>query len=429
MKDNYTILGAGIAGIAAACRLQELGISAVVYEQEDVYGGLCNSFVIEGFTFDTFAHISFDSSTQKWLENQTEHYIHKPEALNFDRGHWLKHPVQMNLYPLPLEEKNRIIADFVDRPRNNHSNNFGEWLKSTYGECFAKQYPYKYTRKYWTVEPECLETKWINGRMSSVTLEDMLKGAMREQANYEHYSKIACYPKNGGFMSFLKPMATKCDIRCNKKIVGIDCDEKKLYFEDGSIEKYENLISTIPITELCACIKQLPDEIKMYVEQLDYTTGIMVSLGLNKERVSPSLWFYIYDEDIIPARVYSPDRKSPNNVPRGCSAIQAEIYFSKYKPRKKTLENILDDTIEQLLTLGLFQREDIIVTDVREKKYANIMFTPSIYTAREKIHKYLHSIGINYAGRFGEWDYLWIGQSLMSGRKAVDNLVNNTRQN
>ena len=37
---------------------------------------------------------------------------------------------------------------------------------------------------------------------------------------------------------------------------------------------------------------------------------------------------YIYDEDIPPARVYSPSLKSADNAPAGCSSLQAEIFFA-----------------------------------------------------------------------------------------------------
>ena len=47
------------------------------------------------------------------------------------------------------------------------------------------------------------------------------------------------------------------------------------------------------------------------------------------------------------------------------------------------------------------------------------MFTKQIYEARSIVHQYLKSIGVHYAGRFGEWDYLWTGQSILSGRKCA----------
>ena len=82
-------------------------------------------FQIEGFTFDTFAHISFDTSTRKWLEDKTDHLTHEPEALNFDNGRWLRHPVQNNLVGLPVKERIELIKSFIERRQTDVCNNYG----------------------------------------------------------------------------------------------------------------------------------------------------------------------------------------------------------------------------------------------------------------------------------------------------------------
>ena len=147
-----------------------------------------------------------------------------------------------------------------------------------------------------------------------------------------------------------------------------------------------------------------------------------MSVGLDKPHNSPSLWFYIYDEDILPARIYCPDIKSQNNVPSGRSAMQAEIYYSKYNPLKVSLNEIKEKTVSDMIKMGLFKEKDIVFTDIRTEKYANIMFTGEIYSARRIIHDFLDSLDIIYAGRFGEWDYLWTGQSIISGKKAAEKI-------
>lgn len=428
MRKDITVLGAGIAGLAASCRLKELGVSSIIYEKEETYGGLCNSFQIEGFTFDTFAHISFDTSTTEWLEATTECFVHEPEALNFDKGRWLRHPVQNNLIGLPIEERIGIIKSYIERKQSDQYDNYGQWLKSIYGNVFALRYPYKYTKKYWTVEPEALETGWVKGRMYEPTLDEILRGAMVSDTMGVHYSKSANYPKRGGFKSLLRSLAEECDIEYEKRVLKIDVFHKELCFGDRSVSKYNKLISTIPLPELCAAIGNVPDVIQEAAEKLDYTSGVIVSIGLSRPHTAPALWFYIYDEDILPARVYAPDIKSPNNVPEGCSALQAEIYYSRYKKIPDDLEQLKEEIIYQLLKLKLFKKEEIIVSDIRMKQYANVMFTPPVYEARNMIHQYLKSIDIEYAGRWGEWDYLWVGQSLRSGRAAAERCLGEEMQ-
>lgn len=420
--EDIIILGAGITGLSSAYYLRQAGKQSTIVEKENTYGGLCNSFSIDGFIFDTFAHISFDNekTTYNMLEGNTLHYVHRPEATNFCQGMWVQNPVQNNLICLPVDERVKIIQDFIERDQEKKIENYADWLKVMYGDYFAKKFPYKYTRKYWTVEPDQLEYQWINGRMYIPSLEEVLRGAMEETTHSLHYSKEARYPQKGGFKAFLAPLAKNADIRYCMEIKEIDPLKKFIRFESGEEWEYTQLISTIPLTELCEKIKGIPEKVLKEVGKLDYTSGVMLSLGFNKPVTSPTLWFYIYDEDILPARVYAPNLKSKNNVPKGCSALQAEIYYSKYKKMPDDLEELKENVINQLLKLKLFSREEIIVSDIRTKQYANVMFTPSIYKSRDIVHRYLRSVNIEYAGRWGEWDYLWVGQSFRSGKAAAE---------
>jgi hypothetical protein len=74
-----------------------------------------------------------------------------------------------------------------------------------------------------------------------------------------------------------------------------------------------------------------------------------------------------------------------------------------------------------------FEREHIEVSDVRYEKYANIIFTPDIYDNRACVHELLKTNGIYYAGRFGDWDYLWTDQSMLSGKRAAQQMIEEKR--
>ena len=124
---------------------------------------------------------------------------------------------------------------------------------------------------------------------------------------------------------------------------------------------------------------------------------------------------YIYDEDIIPARVYSPSLKSPDNAPEGCSSLQMEVYCNR---DEYTQEELLARSVGKLVSLNILKEEDILFTDIRFESYANVIFDHNIYEARKIVRDYLSSVGIETIGRFGEWGYLWSDQSLMSGLKV-----------
>ena len=419
--SNNVILGAGIAGISAAYHLKQKGESSVIFEKDNDWGGLCGFFEINGFRFDRFVHFTFakDEKIAELFAKSSPLYAHPPVSYNYWRGCWLKHPAQNNLAPLPIEEKVKIIDSFVNRPRKDVAeiSDYAEWLRVQYGDYFAENFPFAYTRKYWGVEAKQLETKWVGNRLHVSPLPEVLRGAFAEQQENFYYTKFMNYPKKGGFRSIMNECRKGLDIRLNKKAVRIDTAAKQVEFADGTVENYDNLISSLPLPEIIKMISDVPENVQNAAKQLRWTCGYQVSLGFNRPDVAKYLWFYIYDEDVPPARVYSPNLKSPDNAPEGCSSLQAEIFFANgVKVVDKNI--ILQKTVEKLKEICQFNDSDVVVKDIRFEPYANIIFTPEIYESRKVVREWLQARGIKTIGRFGEWDYLWSHQAFESGMKV-----------
>jgi len=421
------ILGAGISGISAGYHLNLKGRKAVIYEKNNSWGGLCDNFNVGKFKFDNAIHLSFTDNiyVKNLFSKSTSFFTYKPKIASYYKGIWLKHPAQNNLFPLPIEEKVKIIKSFINRGKNTKKTikDYEGWLRYQYGDYFAENFPMKYSKKYWTIDSKKLTICWIKNRMYKPTIDEVLKGSMTGNTPNSYYANRMRYPKKGGYKSFLSFMAKKCDIKLNKKTTLIDIKKKKVFFEDGSQTSYSHLISSIPLPELVNIIKNVPNEIIKAAQNLSWTSMALVSLGFNRPNVPKNLWFYIYDEDFLPSRAYSPSVKSPYNVPNGCSSLQFEIYFSKHKKMDMTKEDLINHVIKKSVEIGLFKEEDVIIQDCKIIDYANVIFDHDFKKNREKIHKYLDSVRISYMGRFGEWDYLWSDQSLLSGKRIAENLI------
>ena len=422
------VLGSGIAGISAGCHLKTQGEQVVIFERDNDWGGLCGNFTIDGFRFDKFVHFSFapDEYTKNIFENSSPTYAHPSISYNYYNGCWLKHPAQNNLAPLPTDEKVEIIKGFVDRKHTDVEDiqNYEEWLRVQYGDYFAEHFPLKYTRKYWGVEANELETKWVGNRMHSPDLEEVLRGAFEVQDKNFYYTNYMKYPKKGGFRSILNTSREGLDIRFNKEVCAIDTANKIVKFKDGTTAVYTRLISSLPLPEIVKMLDNVPEEVKNATENLMHTSGYMVSLGFNKPDIAKYLWFYIYDEDILPSRVYSPNLKSPDNVPEGCSSLQAEIFFSN-KAEIPAADKVLENTINKLIEMGIFKEEDLIVKDIRFEKYANVIFDKDIYKNRALVLDYLKTKEIESIGRFGKWEYMWTHQAFEDGRRTSNSYAAN----
>ena len=79
-------------------------------------------------------------------------------------------------------------------------------------------------------------------------------------------------------------------------------------------------------------------------------------------------------------------------------------------------DEVLEKTVNALIGMGLFSREDIVVSDIRFEPYANVTFVPDIYKNRAVVLEYLRSLGVESLGRFGTWDYKWTHQAFADGR-------------
>ena len=425
MKKKYLILGAGIAGLSASYHLKKRGLNSIILEKKSRAGGLLDNFKIKGFTFDHFVHLSLakDNYVKKFFAKSAEYYEHNPTPNNYYKNKWITHSPQNHLYPLEIKEKLKILRDFIFRKKLNFKKNinYEEWLRSVYGNYFAEKFPMIYTKKYWTINAKQMSSKWVSFRMNVPKLFDLIKGSLFPIYNNTYYAKNLRYPKSGGYKSFLSILLKQKNVQLDQNILSIDL-EKKIIVTGKKKIKYDFLISSIPLTEICKLIKKLPKTVLIASKKLNYTSGILVSLGL-KKIIKSEMWFYIYNKNIKAARVHSPSLKSIGNAPNGCSSLQAEIYLDKKEIiNERKLKKIEENTINNLIKMGLFEKNDIIVKDTRYVKYANVVFDKKIYDCRKIVRDFLNKKKIFSVGRFGEWEYLWSDQAFLSGKKAADEI-------
>ncbi|HEX8384129.1 MAG TPA: NAD(P)-binding protein [Sphingomonas sp.] len=413
------VLGGGIAGLGAAYEARRLGLDATIYEARETPGGLLENFTIHGFRFDQAVHLSFATEPEvRAVFDPTIHFKHKPESLCWDTGLWLKHPVQTNLYPLPAEEKVELIAGLVE-VETGPIDHYEDWLVQQYGAPIAKRWPLPYTEKYWTVPAAELGTEWVGQRMRRADLREVLRGAVSPDTANHYYAKEMRYPEQGGYRSFLDPLVETADIRSGKRVVRIDVQARRVLFADHSEAAYDALVSTIPLPIVVGMISDCPERIRQLASTLFATSVDLISVGFNRPDVAPALWFYIYDRDIAAARAYSPDLKSPANVPPGCSALQFEIYSSTRAPQRLSPAEQKENTVRGIEKMGLATAQDIVVLDHRRLPFGNVVFDRGMEDRRDEVRAWVESQGVHCAGRFGEWKYLWSNQAMLSGIAAA----------
>jgi protoporphyrinogen oxidase len=426
------VLGSGMAGFGAAHKCRESGVEPIIFDKRPHFGGHTASFVYNGeFTFDEGPHVSF-SKVERIQQLLAAAVDEKYEVLhtkvnNYWKGHWIKHPAQINLYGIPPDVIIEVIKDFVAAQQQREKaapviNHYEDWLRASFGNTFAEQFPMKYTVKYHTTEARNMSTDWIGPRLYQAKLEEVLRGALVPSTPDVHYISNFRYPSHGGFASYLRKFMTSANLQLNRKLTGIDPKRKEIRFSDGSKANYDRLISSVPLPDLIPTIDGTPREVLEAASRLACTDLVIVNLVVNRRDLVDAHWSYFYDEDLFFTRLSTPHLQSPNNVPEGCGSLQAECYYSpKYRPLDRKPDDCIEPVIRDLKKAGVLREDDkILFKNTMYIEYANVIFDLERAASLAIVHGYLDDLGIRYCGRYGDWAYIWTDESFISGERAAE---------
>ena len=430
--SGIAIIGAGFAGFGASHHFHQAGQSSTIFEARAVHGGHTSTHAFpDGFLFDEGPHISFteDKRLQGLFSDSIDGKYERLHASvnNYWQGHYIKHPAQVNLHGLPPELVVKCIEDFVGASNADTQSitHYGEWLDAAFGKTFAETFPKQYTRKYHTTDAKNLTTDWLGPRLYRPKLSEVLYGALSPSTPDIHYVDNFRYPTHGGFVSYLNGFKDRSDLRCGHKVIHIDPSNKIIEFSNGNKTEYEHLVSSVALPELVPLVKNAPKDVLDAASLLACTEVVLINIGVNKPHVADDHWTYFYDDEIAFTRLSYPSNFSPNVAPAGCSALQAEVYFSrKWKPRKQNPEAYIEPVIDGLLQCGLIkERSEVVHKSALFAPYANIIFDHDRKSSLDTVHGFLDEKGIQYCGRFGDWGYIWTDQAFKSGERAAERVL------
>src|SRR5689334_20032821 len=265
---NIIVIGSGMAGYGAAHRLHGEGMTPVMYDKNNYYGGHTASFRYEsGFLFDVGPQIACtkDPRIQELFADSVEQRFETIQISlnNYWRGHWPLHPVQLHMYGLPEDVIVKVISDFVEARQlpEESPKNYADWLLANFGRSFAEFFPMQYTRKYHTTTAENMSTDWLGPRIYPPSLEEVLRGALSPMAPQIHYITHFRYPTNGGFVSYLNQFVPLGNLNLGHELSSLDPRARRLRFTNGHETSYDALISSVPLPDLITMVEGAPQDV------------------------------------------------------------------------------------------------------------------------------------------------------------------------
>jgi protoporphyrinogen oxidase len=434
------ILGAGPTGLGAGFRLQKLGYSNfLIVEKENVAGGLSSSFVDEqGFTWDIGGHVLF--SHYRYFDELmdelmgTEWVHHERESWIWLYNRFIPYPFQNNIRFLPKEVTRECLSGLIKvatRPNGKIPENLERWIYDSFGEGIARHFLMPYNFKVWAYPPSELSHTWVGERVATVDIERAIFNILDERNDVAWGPNNRFrFPLRGGTGEIWRRLArgfTPDQLKLNRCATSLDSKNRKILFDDGSIEEFDVLISTIPL-DLLIQLSDI-DRLKSVLMRLRHSTIHVAGIGLRGSpppHLQTKCWMYFPDAASPYFRVTVFSNYSPNNVPDIDKfwSLMLEVAESPAKP--VDCSRVLESAISSLVSDRLIaSRNDIV--DVWRHTAGYGYPTPTIERDRilQTALPFLEELNIFSRGRFGGWKYEVANQDhcLMQGVEIVNRLL------
>lgn len=427
-KKRVLILGAGLAGLSAAWHLQKKGIDCQTFEKESEVGGLCRSKKIGGFVFDYDGHLlhfrhhyTFKLVKSLLKDNLIEH---QRSSWIYSYGRYTCYPFQAKLHGLaPSVIKECLLGLFEisknGYPKNKKNLSFLDWINFTFGKGIAKHFMIPYNTKFWTLPPQKMTCEWLDGFIPVPSLNQIIEGTVEDNKRQFGYNVRFWYPKRGGIASLPLALANQIkNIYTNAQIVKIDLEEKKITMASGYKERFDYLISTVPLPEMSNLVKGLPRHVYSLFKELRWNSIFNFNLGVDRKDESSRHWIYFPQRTICFFRVGFPHNFSPYVVPSTKSSLYVEASYSKDKPINRA--DIILRIMEDLKKVDILTEKDrVCIQDINDIKYGYPIYDVNYAKTRKEIIKHLIHRNVIPCGRYGSWRYSSMEDTIIDGKKTA----------
>jgi protoporphyrinogen oxidase len=431
------IIGAGLAGLSTAYHLGSKDYQ--IYEKEGEVGGLCRSYEKDGFTFDYTGHLLHlrNDYTSTLLEKLLPHTLipHRRRASIYSKEVLTPYPFQANLYKLPKDVIKECLVGFIEaeemrkrvrtgsgKPRSSSGYSFKDWIVTMFGKGIAKHFMVPYNEKLWRRDLGKLSSEWVDWSIPLPTLDEVIGGALGLENEHMGYSAQFLYPEAGGIgllpQSFLPHMRT---LQCNRRLTAIDLKKKRAWFDDESSVHYDSLVSTVPLPELIAMIRNVPSRIAEMGKGLHHISVLDLNIGITGGGLSDQHWIYFPEPEVPFYRAGFYSHFSRSAAPPQAASLYVEVSYLPENPLHS--DDVKRNVYDGLRACGIVQESDqIIVEDVVDIPYAYVIYDTFRQKNLPKIIDYLERNSIFSIGRYGSWEYMSMEDTLLQGKKVAEAL-------
>ena len=285
-------------------------------------------------------------------------------------------------------------------------------------------------------DPSKLGVGWMGERVATVDLARVRANieARRDDVGWGPNATFR-FPLHGGTGAIWRSLGSRLparNISFGRVAIGVDSRRRVVHFDDGTIEHYDRLISSMPLDRLLQLLAgepQLQELSGHFVHSSSHIVGIGLE-GQVPDELRTKCWMYFPESNCPFYRATVFSNYSPNNVARPGTqwSLMAEVSES---PDKPVAADVVQDVIAGLRNVRLIGDGVRIVAKWHRRLEHGY---PTPWLGRDevlaRIEPVLVAKGIYSRGRFGAWRYEVSNQdhSAMQGVEAVDNILLDTAE-
>jgi protoporphyrinogen oxidase len=161
-----------------------------------------------------------------------------------------------------------------------------------------------------------------------------------------------------------------------------------------------------------------PVDVLTAVSKLKYRDLVIVTIMLNRERVTDLTWLYLPEQSMPLGRIHEPKNWSPYMAPEGKTHIVAEYFcFRNDDIWNSTDEELTAMTVKHMEKLGFIKKSDVFDSCIVRVPKAYPVFEVGYNKYYSTILNYLQNLKPVYHRRTGMFRYYNIDHAIESGRK------------
>jgi protoporphyrinogen oxidase len=416
--ERVVIIGAGPCGLACARELDRLGHRDwLILERSAHAGGLASSVVDSaGFTWDLGGHVvfshfgEFDALLHDVMHGDVLHHDRSSYIRFGDR--WVPYPFQNNLRHLPEAIRDECLEGLARASGNGASQaDFGTWMRSVFGDGITRHFMEPYNLKVWATPPSEMSSDWIAERVAVIDYERALRNVRegRDDVGWGPNNRFV-FPTSGGTGEIYRRLAARLPDRIayRQTVVEVDLAEQIVRVAAGEQYRYGALVSTMPLDQLVATLKDAPETVREAGAKLRHNGVYVVGVGYEVPLQEQRSWLYFPEPETPFYRVTNFAKYAAANVPDAdterYSSFMTETAYSDTRP---VLRAGLEQRVEGALrAAGLVAgRPPIASIHVEDVPYAYPIPTRERDSALATLEPWLASRGVFSRGRFGSWRY------------------------